>query len=160
LLDYFMDAEALNFRCLIASKANLQHATYGQTHDDWYYKMYFTMLQVILEPHACFRIYLDIKDTRSSTKVSHLHAVLANNLYDFSRDIVTRVQTVRSHEVELLQIADVLIGSISAANRGSIQSPAKKAFVERMRRRSGYSLTRNTLLREKKVNLFHWQGKS
>jgi hypothetical protein len=160
LLDYFMDAEALNFRCLIANKANLQHATYGQTHDDWYYKMYFTMLQVILEPHASFRIYLDIKDTRSASKVSHLHSVLANNLYDFSRDIVTRVQTVRSHEVELLQIADILIGSISAANRGNIESPAKRAFVERIRQRSGYSLTRSTLLREKKVNIFHWQGKS
>jgi hypothetical protein len=120
--------------------------------------MYFTMLQVILDPHACFRIYLDIKDTRSARKVKHLHDVLANNLYDFSRDIVTRVQTVRSHEVELMQLADVLIGAISAANRGGSRSNAKIAAIERIRRRSGYVLTRSTLLQEKKVNVFHWRG--
>lgn len=160
LLDYFLDAEALNFRCLVASKTNLQHEAYGQTHDDWYYKMYFTMLQAILDPHACFQIYLDIKDTRSAAKVRHLHDVLAHNLYDFSRTIITRLQTVRSHEVELLQITDILIGAVSAANRQNIESPAKKSFIERMRQRSGYSLQRSTLLREKKVNIFRWQGKN
>lgn len=158
LLDYFFDAEPLGFRCVVASKAGLRHEDYCQTHDDWYYKMYFTMLQVILEPHSCFRIYLDIKDTRSAIKVRKLHDVLANNLYDFSRDIVERVQTVRSHEVELMQLSDILIGAVSSANRGDITSPAKRAFVERMRRRSGYALTRSTLLREEKVNVFHWQG--
>ncbi len=160
LLDYFFDTESLNFRCLVAHKLELRHGDYGQTHDDWYYKMYFTMLQVILEPHACFRIYLDIKDTRSAAKVRHLHDVLAHNLYDFSRDIVTRMQTVRSHESELLQIADILIGALSAANREEIESLAKKALIERLRRRSGYSLTRSTLLREKKFNVFHWRGTS
>jgi hypothetical protein len=160
LLDYFFDTESLNFRCLVAHKEGLRHGDYSQTHDDWYYKMYFTMLQVILEPHSCFYIYLDIKDTRSAAKVRHLHDVLGHSLYDFSRDIVTRMQTVRSHESELLQIADILIGALSAANREGIESPAKKAFIERLRRRSGYSLTRSTLLREKKFNVFHWRGTS
>ncbi len=158
LLDYFFDADSLSFRCVVASKTSLRHEDYRQTHDDWYYKMYFTMLQVILEPHSCFRIYLDIKDTRSTVKVRKLHDVLANSLYDFSRDIVERVQTVRSHEVALMQVADILIGAVSSANREDTVSPAKQAFVERMRQRSRYSLTRSTLLREKKVNLFHWQG--
>lgn len=158
LLDYFFDTEHLNFRCLVASKANLRHDDFGQTHDEWYYKMYFTMLHTILDPHACFRIFLDIKDTRSAAKVRKLHDILANNLYDFSRDIVQRVQTVRSHEVELLQLSDVLIGAVSAANRGPIASAAKRALVDRMRSRSGYVLTRSTLVQERKVNVFHWQG--
>jgi hypothetical protein len=160
LLDYFFDAESLSFRCVVADKGGLRHGDYAQTHDDWYYKMYFTMLHVIMEPQACFRIYLDIKDTRSAVKVRKLHDVLANSLYDFSRSIVERVQTVRSHEVELLQLADILIGSVSAANRGEPESPAKRAFIERMRHRSGYTLTRTTLLREKKLNIFHWRGTS
>jgi len=160
LLDYFLDAAPLRFRCVVADKTALRHDDYGQTHDEWYYKMYFTMLQVILDPHACFRIFLDIKDTRSAAKVNRLHEVLANSLYDFSRDIVMSMQTIRSHESELMQLADILIGAVSAASRGEVKSAAKRAFIDRMRARSGYSLTRSTLLREKKVNIFHWQGAS
>lgn len=158
LIDYFFDADDLNFRCLVASKSGLRHGDFSQTHDDWYYKMYFTMLQTVLNPHACFRIYLDIKDSRSSDKVRKLHDVLANNLYDFSRNIVERVQTVRSHEVELMQLADILIGAVSAVNRGAIVSGAKRALIERVRARSGYTLTRSTLIQERKVNIFRWQG--
>jgi hypothetical protein len=47
LLDFFFAADDLNFRCLVASKANLRHEDFRQTHDDWYYKIYFTMLQPI-----------------------------------------------------------------------------------------------------------------
>lgn len=158
ILDFFFDTDHLSFRALVADKTNLTHSHFHQTHDDWYYKMYFDMLKWILQPHSSFRIYMDIKDTQSATKVRKLHEVLANNLYDFSRDIVERVQTVRSQEVELLQLADILIGAVSSANRGTVASEAKQAVIERTRRRSKYSLTRSTLLQEKKFNLFHWRG--
>jgi len=158
LVDYFFDADDLHFRALIATgKQTLDHQAYEQDHDTWYYKMYFDMLKVILDPDARYRIYLDIKDTQSAGKTAKLHEVLCNNMYDFRREIIQRVQTVRSHEVELVQLADVLIGAISYANRGLSASPAKSALVERMRQRSGYSLTATTLLREDKVNLFVWQ---
>ena len=158
-LDYFFDDDDLHFRALLVpDKGHLRHEAFGQTHDDWYYKMYFDMLKVILSPHARYRIYLDIKDTRSGSKITRLHEVLCNNMYDFSREIIQRVQTVQSHEVELLQLADLLIGTISYANRGLSGSLAKLALVERMKERSGYSLTRTTLLREDKVNLFSWQA--
>lgn len=160
VLDYFFDTASLSFRCLVANKKGLRHGDYQQTHDEWYYKMYFTMLQAILRPRACFRIFMDIKDSRSGAKVNKLHDILAHNLYDFSRDIVEKVQVIRSHEVELMQLSDVLIGAVSAVNRGSITSPAKHAFVDRMRQRSGYSLTKSTLLQERKVNVFHWRGGS
>jgi len=159
LLDYFFDDDDLHFRALVVQdKSRLQHELYEQTHDTWYYKMYFDMLKVILDPGACYRIYVDIKDTRSAAKIKKLHDVLCNNIYDFQRQIIERVQTVRSHEVELLQLADLLIGIISYVNRGLYGNSAKVALVERMRERSGYSLTKTTLLKEDKVNLFIWQA--
>ena len=120
--------------------------------------MYFDMLKVIFNPEARYRIYVDIKDTRSADKVAQLHDVLCNNLYDFSREIIERVQTVRSQEVEILQLADLLIGAISYVNRNLSGNAGKQSLVERMRRRSGYRLTNTTLLREDKVNLFRWQA--
>ena len=159
LLDYFFDNDDLHFRALVVQdKSKLQHELYEQTHDTWYYKMYFEMLKVILEPQSCYRIYLDIKDTRSAVKTSKLHDVLCNNIYDFQRQIIERVQTVRSHEVEILQFTDMLIGAVSYVNRGLSGNTAKAALVERMRERSGYSLTKTTLLKESKVNLFMWEA--
>jgi hypothetical protein len=159
LVDYFFDDDDLHFRALIVpDKSKLRHEDFYQSHDTWYYKMYFDMLKVILEPKARHRIYLDIKDTRSAPKVAELHKVLSNNMYDFSQDIIERVQTVRSHEVELLQLADLLIGAVSYANRGLAKSEAKTKLVARMRKRSHYSLNYTTLLKERKVNLFRWHA--
>lgn len=159
LLDYFFDDDDLHFRALIVpDKSKLAHAEHDQTHDEWYYKMYFDMLKVILSPVNSYQIYLDIKDTCGTAKVAKLHEVLCNSVYDFSREIIERVQVVRSHEVGILQLADVLIGAVAYANRGLTTSPAKLSLVERMRQRSGYSLTRTTLLREEKVNLFCWHA--
>lgn len=143
-LDCFFDEREVHFRALIASKAALHHDDFQQTHDDWYYKMYFDMLKALLSPQACYRVYLDVKDTRGAAKVAKLHGVLSNNLYDFSRSIVERVQLVRSHETEMIQLADLLVGAVSYANREGRGNGGKETFVERMRERSGYSLTRTT----------------
>lgn len=160
LLDYFFDDDNLRFRALIIpDKTKLNHLAFGdQDHDTWYYKMYFDMLKVILSPVARYRIYLDIKDTRGAEKIRKLHKVLCNNLYDFSREIVERVQLVHSYEIEQLQLADLLVGAISYVNRDLHGNPGKLALIERMRQRSGYGLEKTTLLREEKVNLFRWQA--
>ncbi len=159
-LTYFFDSAHVHFRALIVpDKSRLDHAAFpAQDHDLWYYKMYFDMLKVILSPHARYRIYVDIKDTCGAKKVAKLHAVLCNNQYDFSRQIIERVQQVRSHEIEILQLADMMIGAVSYVNRGLASSPAKTQLVKEMRDRSGYSLTQTTLLREDKVNLFRWHA--
>jgi len=79
-------------------------------------------------------------------------------MYDFSRQIIERLQIVRSSEVEILQMADLLTGVVSYANRDLTTSSAKLALVGRIQERSGYSLTRTTLFREDKVNLFVWHA--
>lgn len=161
VMDYFFDDDDLHFRALIVpDKSLLRHEDFGQTHDEWYYKMYFDMLKIILWPDARYHIYLDIKDTQGGTKVSRLHEVLCNNMFDFDQKIIERVQLVRSNQVQMVQLTDLLIGAVSYANRGLVSSSAKYTLVERMRQRSGYQLTRSTLFREDKVNLFVWRAAS
>ena len=159
-VNYFFDVAELHFRALIVpDKSKLNHAAVpGQDHDLFYYKMYFDMLKVILDPHAQYRVYLDIKDTHGVRKQQKLREVLCNNQYDFSRTIIDRVQQVRSHEVELLQLADLLIGAVSYVSRSLASSPAKQQVVDLVKERSGYSLTCTTLLRETKFNLFRWKA--
>lgn len=66
VLDYFFDDDDLHLRALIADKTELRLQAFSQSHDDWYFKMYFDLLKVVLSPDARYRIYLDIKDTRSA----------------------------------------------------------------------------------------------
>ncbi len=160
ILDYFFDDDDLHFRALIIPDKNkLNHKIFSQTHDEFYYKMYFDMLKVILKPRAKYRIYLDYKDTRGAEKVKRLHEVLSNNIYDFSRQIIERVQTVNSKEVQLIQVSDLLIGVISYVNRELTGNSAKVQLTKRMSSRSGYSLTQTTLLQEEKVNIFRWRAR-
>lgn len=159
VLDYFFDDDDLFFRAVVVDdKTKLTHAAFDQDHDDWYFKMYFRMLEVILHPDAQYRIYLDRKDTRSSDKVNKLHEVLCNSKKDFNRKIIERVQVVESHHVEQIQLCDLLIGILGYKNRLLSGSKAKEQLVTRMIKRSGYSLVRSTLLAARKVNIMHWRA--
>lgn len=158
VLDYFFDDDDLHFRALIIpDKSKLNHAAFNQTHDDWYYKMYFDMLKMLFKPNAHYYIYIDIKDTRGAQKISKLHDILCNNMLDFDRSIIARLQLVRSHETEILQITDLLIGALSYIYRDYRTSDAKSAIIERIRSRTKYTLLHSTLLLEEKFNIFKWQ---
>ncbi|HQF42397.1 MAG TPA: DUF3800 domain-containing protein [Ignavibacteriaceae bacterium] len=158
LVDYFFDDDDLHFRALVVpDKTILKHKELEQDHDTWYYKMYFSMLKVLIDPHTKNRIFIDIKDTRSSEKIKKLHKVLCNEKYDFNREIIEIVQTVRSHEIELLQITDLLIGAVSYINRGLNTNTGKLKVIERIKKRSNYSLTLTTYLKENKFNILIWQ---
>lgn len=157
LVDFFFDNSDLHFRAfIIPNKGELRHDEFGQTHDEFYYKCYFRLLKTLLEPGASYNIYLDIKDTQGEEKVRKLHEYLCNSRYDFDREMIKRVQQVRSHELELVALADLFIGALSYVHRGLHESSAKMAVIDRIRQRAGYQLLRSTLYRENKFNLFVW----
>jgi hypothetical protein len=117
------------------------------------------MLKVILNPENGHNIYIDIKDTKSKEKVNKLEEVLRNDKYDYSKEIIKKVQQVRSHEVELIQLADFFTGAVSYVNRNLKSSKAKNLIIEHIKQRSKYSLTKSTLIREEKFNIFIWESK-
>jgi len=159
VIDYFFDNDDLRFRAvLIPDKARLNHDKYGQSHDTWYYKMLFLTLNHHMISDASYNIYLDIKDTRSEHKMRKLHEVLCSSKYDFNRQIIRKIQSVRSEEVEQIQLVDLLIGAISYVNRGFRDNKGKCAIVDRIRERTGFSLRQSTTLGERKFNLFKWES--
>lgn len=159
IVDYFFDDDDLRFRgLLIPDKGALDHGRFGQDHDEWYYKMYFQMLKAIFNESNRYRIYIDIKDTLGVTKIAKLHDVLCNNIYDFDRNIIERLQQIRSHESSLLQLADLLIGAVGYHNRGLEGSRAKRTLIDRIKQRTGYTLERSTLVSARKFNLFRWDA--
>lgn len=162
LVDYFFDDDDISFRILlIPNKSELDHEKFHQTHDEWYYKMYFEMLKAILNPKDLYNIYIDIKDTNSYMKSKKLHEVCCNSLYDFSHKIIKKLQPIRSDEVQIMQLTDIMIGAITHYNRDFPQSEkrsaAKQEIIDLIKIRSNYSLRKTTLLRENKINIFFWE---
>lgn len=159
LINYFFNTPELSFRGLIIpDKSKLNHSKYNNTHNDFYYKMYFHLINVMLENSNRYNVYLDIKDTQGSKKVEKLEEVLANANYDFDREMIKNIQQVHSHEAEQLQLADLIIGALGYVNRGLETSSSKVEIVERIQKLSGFSLKKNTLLSAKKFNLFVWNA--
>lgn len=158
LVDYFFDDDDLRFRAVVCHKTNLNHQAYNNgSHDEWYYKMYFQLLRRLIDDQNNYFVYLDIKDSRSAAKRDTLHNVLCNNQYDFNRKFLKSIQHVRSHEIQLLQLADVLIGAVSYCNRGLEQSQTKGNLIRRIQSRAHLTTFSKSNYSEK-FNLFHWHG--
>lgn len=158
LIDYFFGNDELRFRALIIDKTQLNHGEFNQTHDDWYYKMYYQLLLNLVEPKQENYIYLDIKDTKSAKKVEGLKKYLSFKLMDYEFEIIKNIQSMNSQESTLMQLADLLIGAIGYRNRkiydNDNYSVAKRDLMIYVVDKSGYSLTKSTFLSEKKFNLF------
>ncbi len=157
LLDYFFKHEQLAFRGLVArGKRKLEHSLFRQDHDDWYYKMYYQMLYNILGEEHSSNIYVDMKDTQGSRKLRTLHEYLCRKLGDKSKDVVKRIQIVRSHEIQILQLTDILIGALSYHERGLQGSKAKLSLIETIKQESGHTLQFSSFPRDRKFNVFYW----
>jgi hypothetical protein len=158
VITYFFAEDALHFRCVVVQdKSVLDHDQYNDgSHDEFYYKMYFSLLRNILDPSSCHHIYLDIKDTRSRLKVKKLAEILCTDRYDFTGQMISSIQQIRSHEVSLVQLTDLLLGAVSYLHRGLKTSETKNRLVEHLKALSRRSLTTSTPLSERKFNVFVW----
>ena len=158
LVDYFFNNDNLRFRALIIDKTQLTHETFRQTHDDWYYKMYYQLLLNLVEPKQENYIYLDIKDTKSAKKVEGLKQYLSFKLMDYEFEVIKNIQSMNSQESVIMQLSDLLIGAIGYRNRKAYDeensSIAKRDLMMYIIQKSEYSLNKSTFLSEKKFNLF------
>ena len=122
IIKYFFESTVLRFRGLIIpNKSVLRHKEFNQTHDKFYYKMYYDLLNIITRPPYKYNIYIDIKDTQGYLKI--------NDLRNFLPPTVNKIQEVRSDEIELVQLADLIIGANAYYCNNLSTSEAKLKIV-------------------------------
>lgn len=107
LVDYFFDTE-LRFRAVGIDKEQIKCEAFNQTFDDFYYKMYYYLLNYKVDTMDQYNVYLDIKDTWSNQKVKRLEEIL-NTKYGVFR----KIQCIRSEESIMLQLTDFIMGALS-----------------------------------------------
>ena len=159
LLNCFFECEGLFFRGYVAQgKDSLDHKRFFQDYNTWYYKIYYRMLEYIINTDYRYNIYIDIKDTVGGEKVKELQKYL--NMKFGLLNPVDKIQIVDSKECSLLQLSDVFAGALSYSNRHDIpHNGTKNEICDFIRANVGSSLTSSTSLAENKANWFLWSGR-
>ncbi len=148
LIDYFFDSD-LRFRAIAIKKSQIKCDDPSFLYDDFYYKMYYQLLNYKIDTLDHYNVYLDIKDTLSAVKVRRLKDIL-NVRYGVFRN----VQNINSKESLLMQLADFILGAIAYYNNDKNHANcAKVAIMERIQKYlQGNTL--NATNYSSKVNLF------
>lgn len=145
LIEYYLNEDGLRFRgLLVQDKLKFHRSDYGKSNGDWYFKLYYTLLQFIFNPQNQYCIYLDMKNRYEGQRIKKMHDVLATSMNDLQHDCVKRVQIIQSQESELLQIADLLLGALTYANKNLVSSTAKVEIVRLLRMNLGSGILTNT----------------
>ena len=153
LVDLFFDRTDINFRAIIVDKSKYIANKCGNDYDKFYYLMYYQLLFHTLDPVWHYNIYLDIKDNLSSYRTEKLKDIL-----NVRMEIIEKIQHVRSHELDLLQLCDLFIGAIAYnLNQTEKASEAKVRFIEKLKIRTRTDLESTTSKRISKFNLFRIQ---
>ncbi len=156
LINYFFGEASLNFRALIIpDKEKLDHQSFEQTHDQWYYKMYFESLKVLFDREHNYEIFLDLKDTLGNKKLPVMKKILSAGSKNSG---IKKIQLVRSDEAILVQLTDILIGALSYQARQLHSSLAKEKLLTVIRGHLGYPLTTSSPFQEKKFNYLIWKA--
>ncbi|MFM2230350.1 MAG: hypothetical protein RL607_1608 [Bacteroidota bacterium] len=148
IVDYFF-ATDLQFRAIIIDKSTIKNQEFEQNHDDFYYKMYYQLLNKKIQQQYKYNIYIDVKDTHSGETAKKLKSYLNRQYLN-----VNNLQPIQSYESELMQIADVLMGALSYHLRGLNQVIAKNKLIEKISKHSNVPLNSTSPLFQEKFNLF------
>lgn len=160
LIDLFVNQTDINFKAtIVMNKQALNHEQYNEnSHNTFYYKMFYFTLRDFLQENNDYRIYLDYMDTHGSYKSKKLTEVLTNGSHG---KIEPQVTIIRSYESVLIQLCDLIIGAIAYKNRTDIDktSEIKNQFVCYLEQSTKTRLNISTPQWEKQFNLFKFQPK-
>lgn len=158
LINWFFSEPSIHFRALLVlNKSALNHSLFNEnSHDTFYYKMYFSLLNKLLNPGNKYDVYIDIKDTRSNLKNKKLKEILCNNVYDFTGEMIGKIQNIHSNESQLLQLTDLLLGALTYKHRNLTGNTAKLEIITLIEEKlkDPMTLLKSTPLNEGKFNLF------
>lgn len=163
LIDFFFRSN-IEFRSvLVKHKQNLGHIRYNREDQNSYY---YKTLKILLNNKVSYgddeyRVYLDIKDTRGSTRLLLLEKEL--NAFHNDNSPFKHFQHIHSDENEFLQLTDLFIGAICykarKQNEKENASPIRKKVIDYIEECSGYLLDDGTEPWETKFFIHDFQIK-
>ena len=157
IISLFFKSKPLSFRCIVIDKRKLKHDIFNKNggHDEFYYKMFYYMLNKKICPPNSYRIFLDYKGKNNTDKIKNLQNIISHTYYDFSNEIVPLMQSVQSIQHPILQLTDLFIGAIGYECNNINTSEAKLEICNYIKELSPMtSLKIATPYKENKFEIF------
>lgn len=155
LVNLFFDTSYLNFRAIVIDKSKYKD-NLCDNFDEFYYKMYYQLIMHKLDSSKGYNIYLDIKDDLSQYRIDKLKEIL-----NIKMSFIFKIQHVRSHEVEFIQLCDMFIGAISYFENSldrqidsSLPPTPKTKLIEHISSMLERKISDQTKPSEEKFNVF------
>lgn len=118
VVDWFLKADDLRFRCVVANKDNL----WSRDAEDGFYVVYHQLFNHWLVNCNSYHVYLDEKRNSKRWQVNKLKSKTEAHMPNGCKLVC--VEEVRSRECALVQLADFLIGCLGYSWNGHTD-PAK-----------------------------------
>lgn len=127
LIEFFF-REDIRFRCFVAKAEELDSVHFHEADEElMFYKFYYQLLHHWVLDRNRYRVFVDTKTNRVRNRLRILRDVLRNA--NLTSEIVD-VQALPSRELDLLQLADLLLGAVGYTFHRCKGSAAKSAVVE------------------------------
>jgi hypothetical protein len=142
----------LRFRCIAVDSTQVDLLRFHENDQELgFYKFYYQLLHRWIYDLNTYSIFCDYKSNRRRDRLHVLATCLKRS--NLSARIVN-VQSVRSYESVLLQVADVLVGLAAAKMNKCIRgSSAKQGLLNHLEEKLGHKVL-PTASSEKKFNVF------
>ena len=155
LMNLFVNETDLQFRCIVVDKTTFV----SEDVELGFYKLYYQMLVHWLSPKCAYRIYLDFQQNREQGRFQALRDILRRKL--LGRAQILSLEPSDSSELELMQLADLLIGAVGYGWNVRTGSDTKVAFCADLAAALGRpSLAVGTAPGEHKFNVFGFTGRA
>lgn len=158
IIKYFFNGENdIKFRAILIDKSTVVNDIFNQTEDDFYHKMYYQMLEYIINPENSYNIYPDKKDTNSYYRHQQVLEYLRIKKKDFNGRTIRKIQPIRSSDAPLMQLTDVFIGALVYYNnhQENINKNKEKVINEL---KENAKIDSSTPYSNTKFNLLYWRS--
>ncbi len=150
----FFSKELIRFRSIVLPANQLDVVRFHEAdHELMFYKFYYQLLHHWILDFNRYRIFVDFKSNRLGTRLRTLEKVLQKS--NLTSEVLS-VQALPSHESDLLQLADVLIGAVGYRFHHQKGSVAKLAVLNEIESCLGHQI-QPTPRREDKFNIFRFR---
>lgn len=154
LVEVFLYNKNLKFRCVIADKTNLKHKKFNQTHEEWYYKMYYLLIEKALISDKN-RVYIDYKDNSSYENCKKIEEYLNKHFKYSNKELC--VQPMDSKESKLMQLNDLIMGLVAYRNKDLSSNIAKLNLADEIE--NFFKIDFEKTNYHERFNVFHWDGR-
>jgi len=159
-LDCFLDNKDIGFRCIVIDTNLLDYRTFHKgDHELGFYKFYYQLVSRNIQPENLYWLYTDERTNRKKNRLEVLKIV--TNRYWMKQsgtEPLRGVEPCRSHDEDLLQLTDVLLGALGYTWNESTKSPAKLSLIAHIRKRLGWpSLKQSTSPSATRFNVWQWR---